>query len=120
MHTESTALEGIDKFFVTRQIDFDVKDKVNWQAFREAALLIELPKVITNLKFVSITLICQAPDNSKTEIWEYEGGAYITIFLPYQFVMHHSEAEVTQRFLEVYKDFIDQVEYVPPIETLEE
>ena len=46
-------------------------------------------------------------DAGKNEIWEQEGGAYITLTLPFAFVSRHSTSEVTQRFLDVYKSFVD-------------
>lgn len=108
-----------EKFTVTRQIDADIENKVDRQAFQEAAQLIELPKVIADLEFVFITLICQATDEGKNEAWENEGGAYITITLPHGFVLNHSPEEVTDKFLTIYHDFILEVEEVPPISSLE-
>lgn len=118
-HSDTTIPKHAGKFTVARQVDIDVKSKVDRHAFQEAAQLVELPTVITDLEFVFITLICQATDNGKNEIWENEGGAYISLTLPYQFAAVHSEAEVTQRFLKVYENFISQVVQVPHISNLE-
>jgi hypothetical protein len=108
-----------EKFTVTRQIDADVEEKVDRRAFQEAALLIELPEVIAHHEFVFITLICQATDEGNNEIWEQEGGAYITITLPYDFVLHHATEVVTEKLLTTYQDFVQQIEVVPPISSLE-
>lgn len=108
-----------EKFTVTRQIDADVEDKVDRLAFQEAALQIELPEVIADHEFVFVTLICQATDEGKNEIWENDGGAYITITLPHDFVLNHPLTDVTEQFLTTYKNFIGEVEEVPPISSLE-
>lgn len=108
-----------EKFAVIRQIDADVEDKVDRLAFQEAAQLIDLPQVIADHGFVFITLICQATDEGKNEIWENEGGAYITLMLPHDFVLNHPPTEVTELFLSTYQAFIYEVKDVPPIPTLE-
>lgn len=98
---------------VTRQVDITIQNKINRQAFQQAARLVVLPKIITDLDFVFITLICQAKDEGKTEIWEHEGGAYITLTLSYDFVAEHSETAVLQAFLERYKMLIGGLEEIP-------
>lgn len=115
LQPDTTVPKHADRFTVTRQVDLDIKDKVDRKAFEEAARLIDLPKVITDLDFVFITLICQATDKGKNEIWEHEGGAYVTLVLPYRFVVEHAKAEVTERFLDVYKRFVNQTTQVPNI-----
>ncbi len=119
LHTERSFSMDKGKFTVTRQVDFNIKEKVDRHAFQEAARSIELPNAITALEFVFITLICQATDVGKNEIWEHEGGAYITLSLPYQFVTAHSAIEVTQRFLDVYRTFISKVVEIPHISNIE-
>jgi hypothetical protein len=75
--------------------------------------------VIADHAFVFVTLICQATDEGQNEIWEQDGGAYITISLPHDFVLHHSTAEVTDKFLATYREFVQEVVAVPPISSLE-
>lgn len=100
---------------VTRQVDITIQNKINRQAFQQAARLVVLPKIINDLDFVFITLICQANDEEKIEIWEYEGEAYITLTLPYDFVAEHSETVVLQAFLERYKMLVEGVEEIPSV-----
>lgn len=119
IHTELSRQNATEQFTVTRQIDADIEGKVDRRAFQEAAQQMELPKVIADHEFVFITLICQAGDEGKNEIWEQEGGAYITITLPHDFVRNHTAAEVTKKFLATYRDFIREVEEVPPVSSLD-
>lgn len=116
---ETAVKTGMDNFSVTRQIDLDVIDKVDRRAFEESAKLIELPRVITDLEFVFVTLNCQATDKGKNEIWTQDGGAYITVMIPHRFALKHSSPVVTERLLEVYRDFVGQVDEVPGISSLE-
>ena len=109
-----------EKFMVTRQVDIDVANKVDRIAFQKAAQLIELPKVIKDHQFVFITLICQATNEGKNEIWEKDGGAYITISLNHDFVFNHPLQKVTHKFLQTYQGFIGSVSEVPSISVLED
>jgi len=119
IHTKASKQHETATFTVTRQMDADVIDKVDRQAFQEAAQQVQLPEVIADHAFVFVTLICQATDEGQNEIWEQDGGAYITISLPHDFVLNHSTEEVTEKFLATYRDFIREVVEVPPISSLE-
>jgi hypothetical protein len=45
--------------------------------------------------------------------------AYITISLPHDFVLHHATEAVTEKYLTAYQDFVQHIEAVPPISSLE-
>lgn len=116
--TETSISQNNKEFTVSRQVDLAIENKIDRHAFQQAARLIELPKIITDLDFVFITLICQANDEGKTEIWEHEGGAYVSLMLPYDFVVGHSQDAVLRKFLEQYEGLIMSVEEIPPISVL--
>ena len=117
LQTELGLWKDVETFTVARQIDHDMEQKIDRKAFQKAAQRIALPKVITDLDFIFITLICQANDQGKNEVWEHEGGAYINLALPYQYVVDHSAQEVVQQFLLAYQDFVQNVTDIPNIST---
>lgn len=115
LHTELMLWKDAETFTVTRQVDHDIADKIDRKAFREAALSIWLPTIFTDQDFMFITLICQASDKGKNEIWEHEVGVYMTLILPYQFVVSNPPQVVLREFLLLYQSLIDNVTDIPDL-----